>query len=76
MAQADFVPTAIQTPVTGAISNQSTKRIPPIGQCIVDQASIGPIPACALGYATAVLLNVLLILLLFFCRSPSCGSSV
>ena len=82
MAQADFVPTAIQTLVTGAISNQSTKRIPPIGQCIVDQASIGPIPACALGYATAVLLlgwwpwNVLLILLLFFCRSPSCGSSV
>jgi hypothetical protein len=80
MAQADSVPTAIQAPVTGAISNQFATRIPSIGQCIVDRASMGPIPACALGYATAVLLlgwwpwNVLLILLLFRCRSDRGGA--
>jgi hypothetical protein len=81
MAQADSVPTAIQAPITGASSNPSTKSVLPVERYFVDQVNTDRMPACALGYATAVLLlgwfpwNVLLILLLFLCRSSRCGSS-
>ena len=82
MAQAESVPSLIQARVTGAISNPSTNCVLPMGRYFVDRANTDRMPACALAYATAVLLlgwfpwNVLLILLLFLCRSYTRGSSV
>ncbi len=85
MAQADPVPTANRAPITGAASNPSTKRVPAVGRYFVDEASSDSTLVrsniWALCYATAVLLlgwwpwNVLLILLLFRCRSSRRGSS-
>jgi hypothetical protein len=79
MAQADSVPTANRAPITGAWSTPSTKRVLPIERYFVGQTD--RIQVCAVGYATAVLLlgwfpwNVLLILVLFLCRSSRSGSS-
>jgi hypothetical protein len=81
MAQADSVPTPNRAPITGATSTPSTKRVLPDERYFVDQVKTGWMPVWPLGYATAVLLlggfpwNVLLILLLFLCRSSRCGSS-
>ena len=81
MAQAKSVPSLIQARITGVISNPSTNCVLPVGD-ISSTANTDRMPVWALGYATAVLLlgwfpwNVLLIVLLFLCRSSTCGSSV
>jgi hypothetical protein len=86
MAKADYVPSSLRAPITGAISNQSHKRRSVGWQFFVDHTNADPPTVSsntwALCYATAALFlgcwpwNVLLILPLFLCRTPSRGSSL